>query len=346
MCMTRFCLILAVALHFVIVIGLTGCDRKPSPPRGGRVPPNGSLMIVIGPAADDPTWPAIRGGAERFAATLPNLVFDYVAPLDDDYAARKLLIDQCIERKPKAICLYVTEAGGGSKPEHDPFVALADQIRRSDILLVTMGRRLGDGSRYYAHVGVDLAWAADAIGRNLTAIAVDKRSYLLLHQRDLSAESTRIYNRFTLAARRDATMTRLREQRAAPSTAEQHRQLREMLAEFPNAGLIVTLTPRLWLEQPAGAALDSRNRFVTLSTAPPLWPRLRKGEAAALAGPLHGEIGYTAVSKAWSGLLAGEPLGRVELIPCELVTPDTLDDFAKRYAESAGIPLEQLWPKE
>ena len=303
-------------------------------------------MIVIGPAADDPTWPAIRGGAQRYAATLPNLVFDYVAPTDDDHAARKLLIDQCIERTPKAICLYVTEAGRGSGSDNDPFAALAEEIRRNNILLVTMGRRLGDGSRYYAHVGVDLAWAADAVGRNLAAIAVDKRSYLLLHQRDLSAQSTRIYNRFTLAARHDANMTRLRELRAAPSAAEQQRQLREMLAEFPNVGLIVTLTPRLWLEQPTGAALHSRNRFVTLSTSPSLWPRLRKGEAAALAGPLHGEIGYTAVSKAWTGLLAGEALGRVELIPCELVKPDSLDDFAKRYAESAGIPLEQLWPKE
>lgn len=344
--MTRFFPILALASYLIVVIGLTGCDRKPSRPKGGRVPPNGSLMIIIGPAVDDPTWPAIRGGAERFAATLPNLVFDYLAPADDDHAARKLLIDQCIERKPKAICLYVTGAGVGSRPDDDPFATLADEIRQNNILLVTMGRRLGDGSRYYAHVGVDLAWAADAVGRNLAAIAVDKRSYLLLHQRDLSAESTRIYNRFTLAARRDATMTRLREQRAAPSAAEQRRQLRELLAEFPYAGLIVTLTPRLWLEQPADTAFDSRNRFVTLSTAPSLWPRLRKGQAAALAGPLHGEIGYTAVSKAWSGLLAGEPIGRVELIPCELVMPHTLDDFAKRYAESAGIPLEQLWPKE
>lgn len=303
-------------------------------------------MIVIGPSAADPIWLAIRGGAKRFAATVPHLVFDYVAPADDEHAARKLLIDQCITLKPKAICLYVTDAGGGSEPEHDPFAPLADEIRRSDILLVTMGRRLGAGSRYYAHVGVDLASAADAVGRNLAEIAVDKRSYLLLHQRDLSAESTRIYNRFTLAARHDATMTKLREQRAAPSAPEQRRQLREMLAEFPNAGLIVTLTSRLWLEQPADTALDSRNRFVTLSTAPSLWRRLRKGEAAALAGPLHGEIGYMAASKAWTGLLAGEPLGRVELIPCELVTADTLDDFAKRYAESAGIPLEQLLPKE
>ena len=85
---------------------------------------------------------------------------------------------------------------------------------------------------------------------------------------------------------------------------------------------------------------------MTLSSAPPLWARLRKGEAAALAGPLHGEIGYTAAARVWAGLTAAEPFGRIDLVPCELITPETLDDFAGRYAESAGVPLEELLPKK
>ncbi len=302
---------------------------------------------MIGPAEEDTSLPAVRGGARRYAHDIPKIVFDYVAPPMNDVAARDALIEQCIARKPAAICLYVSEPRDETaEPSGDAFPSYVRDIHRNDILLVTIGRRLGDDPRVYAHVAVDWASAAEAVGGELTAIAGDKRSYLLLHERESSVEATRIAARFSVAARFEVAMTRLSEQRAAPRAAEQLEQMRAMLTQFPHAGLIVTLTPRLWLDPSLDTALDPRNRFVTLSSAPSLWGRLRRGEAAALAGPLHGEIGYAAAARVWAGMTAAEPFGRVELVPCELITPATLDDFARRYAESAGIPLEQLLPKE
>ena len=36
--------------------------------------------------------------------------------------------------------------------------------------------------------------------------------------------------------------------------------------------------------------------------------------------------------------------GVMRMVPSELVTPETLNDFAKRYAEAAGLELRELLP--
>ncbi len=127
-----------------------------------------------------------------------------------------------------------------------------------------------------------------------------------------------------------------------------------LLERFPNAGLVVSLDPALWLTPQAGWERDLRQvsgdfRFATLSAAPSLWSRLgtpeRPGEAAALVGPLDGEIGYAAVEMAAQLLLGASQIVRERAVPCELVTADNLADFARRYAAAAnGLDVQPFLP--
>jgi hypothetical protein len=64
---------------------------------------------------------------------------------------------------------------------------------------------------------------------------------------------------------------------------------------------------------------------------------LLAGEAAALVGPLDGEIGAAAVELAITGLMQVSDTPRLRTISCELVTAATLPDFAQRYAQAAGL---------
>jgi hypothetical protein len=137
-------------------------------------------------------------------------------------------------------------------------------------------------------------------------------------------------------------MTRLTEREADHGPPRQREQLREMLAQFSSAGLVITLTAEPWFDIPPERWLDPRNSFATLSAAPRLWPRLASGEAAALVGPLDGDVGYGAVELAWLGLTGAERAGTRPMVPCELVTPQTRTEFARRYAESAGASVESL----
>lgn len=399
---TRLTLVHLIAAAVVTALGL-GCDSKQGAPRG-TLPSPGSRIVVIGPPAGDPAWPAIRGGARRGGRETPNVVVETAVPEDATDTAYRRLIEQVLSKPAVAVCLYVPPSAegqndadpdaearpaggegseraaddaveprpsnddGNARPANDdgnarpasagaadsaatrtaaasqpaaadPFVALARDIQRRGALLITMGRDLAPGVAF-GHVAVDWPAGAELLGRRLKAIAPDKSSYVLLHQRGISPLGSACYDRFNLTATREL-MTRLTERAAGGAAGRQREQIRDMLGEFPAAGLVVTLAPDVWLADGA-PRLPPQNAIATLSAVPPLWSKLASGEAAALVGPLDGQIGAAAVELAWQGLTGSERAGVRRLVPCELATPETRIEFERRYAEAAGVSSAEL----
>ena len=182
------------------------------------------------------------------------------------------------------------------------------------------------------------------LGERLEEIARGRRSYLLLHRQGATDTDTRCYERFMRQARPRRGMTLLEERNAAESVQSPAELIRAMFVRFRHAGLAVTLDPAVWLSTPPAELLGGNARFATMGAAPTLWQYLRSGEAAALVGPLDGEIGSLAVEIAILGITESDRPGQVRIAQLELVNPDTLDDFANRYAEAAGLDLKELSP--
>lgn len=302
--------------------------------------------MVIGPSETDPQWPGIRGGAQRYAARLPILRVHCPAPADTTPEALLNTVDQALELQPGVICLCVDD------PRRcQPVV---DRIARERVLVVTVGQELDD-PRIAAHVGVDLPAAAELLGDNLERVAAGRQSYLLVHDAGRGTLATRCYQRFMERARRQFAVQLLAEGSATDADGHGDRVLTDLLKRYPRAGLVVTLDANPWLRPPAGWERDLRGlspdfRFATLSAAPVLWSRLGRpggdGQAVALVGPLDGDIGYAAVEAATDALLRHRQ-GAPRIIPSELVTPETLADFARRYAEAAGgLDVTAFLPQE
>ncbi len=255
-------------------------------------------------------------------------------------------MDQALELRPGVVCLCVDE------PQRcQPAV---ERIARERVLVVTVGQELDD-PRIAAHVGVDLPAAAELLGDNLERVAAGRQSYLLVHEAGRGTLATRCYQRFMEKARRQFAVQLLAEGSAADADGRGDRVLTDLLKRYPRVGLVVTLDANLWLRPPAGWERDLRGlspdfRFATLSTAPVLWSRLGRpggdGQAVALVGPLDGDIGYAAVEAATDALLRHRQ-GAPRIIPSELVTPETLADFARRYAEAAGgLDVSAFLPRD
>lgn len=323
-----------ILAYLFITIALTGCKRDPEPPTGGTPLPPGTLVAVIGPCQAHPSWPGIRGGAQRYGQR-PYVSCLTVAPESNDPAALQDLVDQTVGRNPLAICLCVD----------DPDIArpAAQRIVRADILLVTIGRRI-DGVNTYGHVAVNWPGAASLLGENLDKIAAGRLSYVLVHQDQQDRRASLCYARFTAAARSRSALKLLEQRNAAKSGRSQRELVEELRQRFPHVGLVVTLSPEPWVSRQPWMKLPPENRFATLGAPPRLWSRLRSGEAAALVGPLEGDIGYAAVDMAVTGLMGIPDTPRERTVPCELVMLDTLDDFARRYAAAANLDVAELMP--
>lgn len=338
---------LGLALACLGILGTTGgCEQDARSVGEAAQDVRGAVIVVIGPSETDPQWPGIRGGAQRYAARLPILRVHCPAPPDTTPAALLATVEQALELKPGVICMCVDEP-----PRWQPAV---DRIARERVLIVTVGQELND-PRVAAHVGTDLPAAAELLGDNLERIAAGRQSYLLVHAAGTGTLATRCYQRFMEKAHRQFDMKLLAEGSAADADGHGDRVLTDLLKRYPRVGLVITLDANLWLHPPAGWEHDVRGvspdfRFATLSAAPVLWSRLGRpggdGPAVALVGPLDGDIGYAAVEAATDALLRHRQ-GAPRIIPSELVTPETLADFARRYSEAAsGLDVSAFLPRD
>ncbi len=327
---------LAIMAHVLALAILTACERDPAdldrPVREMR----GTLIAVIGPGTDHPQWPGIRGGARRYFDVLPGVRGMCVAPRQNTGDALFDTMRAVLDQQPAAVCVYVTNVA---------LVRASIELAISrHVLVVTMGERVDD-PRIYGHVDVSLPEAAELLAKHLQEVAADRRSYLLVHDAGRSPLDTSLYQRFITVARRvDDHVTLLDEVNAAAGFRVQSEVIEQLLRRFPHAGLVITLNPDVWLRSRAGWQRQLRDlnptfRFATLAAVPALWSHLgtpdRPGEAAALVGPLDGDIGYAAAEIALKGIMTvGERAGS-RAIRCELVLPKDLPDFARRYSEAA-----------
>lgn len=325
------------------------CREPESDPVRGRALREPARIVFIGPDETDPVWTAIRGGAARFGAQFPEAechILSRTHATEDPDA----LLARAREFKPGAICIWLEN--------EREMRSLAARCVREGLLTVTVGPPMMDVGAYG---WVEIAWpaAAEMLGRKLNdlarqigrpehAIVGEGVAYILLHENGVSEAATTRYERFCAGAKGASTLVRVAERSTAsgdragdapasePTSTAAANVLREMLNEYPHVSLVVTLTPAPWLERDPRFRLGPPNRLATLGAAADLWSRLRSGEAAALIGPLDGEAGYAAMQLAFQGVLAVPDAPRRVTVPCEFITLENLEDFARRYAEAAG----------
>lgn len=273
---------------------------------------------------------------------MPQFRFEYVAPRVNHAEVRRELVEELLAKSPVAICLYVGRdprdsamPPASSNAALEAYVAVSRQIVERGVLLVTMGGAL-DATPVAAHVGVNRRQAAQLLGERLPELLAERRSYLLWHERDRDGDCAAVYDRFVVASRAQPNLALLDECDGASEPGTVKEQIEALTDRFRNAGLLVTLDPEPWLAPKPRCALPSGMRIATIGSAPPLWSLLKDGEAAALAGPLTGDVGYKALELAWARL-SDFDAPRQATIPSELVTPATLDDFIRRYAAAAGM---------
>jgi hypothetical protein len=314
---------------------LTGCDRSPASASGARIGSQEVLTFIIGPAGYCPEWPAIAGGAQRYSQHIPYMRLETVRLPGRTLTQVSETVSDVLKQKPYAICLYVTDAAA-ARP-------IGEQIVAHPPILITMGAPL-EGVRVFAHVDPCVANGAGLLGEKLVKIAAGRQSYLLLHESGKDALATRCYRRFMASASGQYTLTLLDQSSAAGSDASPERVLEQMVTRFHRAGLVITLSPEVWLTVAPDTVLKEQTRFATLGACPELWPHLRSGRALALVGPLDGEIGYAAMEMVSAAFTKSREFGTQRFILPELVTPETLEDFARRYAEAAGLELADLMP--
>lgn len=314
---------LLAILLFSYLAYIIGCDRGPvEKPATGPKPIVGGRIVFIGPAQDDPRSEAVLAGARRVAAQVSYLRFEFLGPPATDRSMNLRMASDALHSGAVGVCVYLYGA--------DDFAPLTEELRTSGIVLVTMGAVPRDIAPYQ-HINIDLAGGAEMIAENLSRCAAGRKTYALVHARSRSAIDHDCYERFISHRPGDSQMVQVAERDAFDPPELPSRIIADIVASFRSTAIVVTLSPEVWLTTEPPFALDEGRRFITLGAVEPLWPRLKNGEAAAIVGPLDGEIGAAAMQGVLRGVAREPAEMSLRTIPCHFVTPETLDDFARNY---------------
>ncbi len=314
---------------------LAGCREQAPAPRSSDKLVTGATIVFIGPAGGGLRWQAMLGGARKAIQSFPAIKLRPLLPSDGSDTALRDAVDRALGLQPDVLCLTVFETGEATD--------IAERVFDIGVPLITVGSgpKL---EKSVAHVRIDLTGGAQLLGAHIPEILGDRRSYVLLSCQGRSRTDTSCYARFMQAARHHSGVYLLDERCGTGSVAGMVDEIRDMLAVFPHAGMVVTLRPDVWFDNDPVMLLRDKTRLATLGASPRLWPLLRSGRAAALCGPIDGRIGHIAMDAAIVVLTRSRQFSPLHIVPCELVRPDSLDDFARRYAEAGGMRVEALLP--
>lgn len=288
-------------------------------------------IAFIGPSETDPDAPFIMGGARRYLQDFSTVHLLPFQPEDDSVKALRRTVETALADEPDAICVYLAEAEGGGE-------SLAKLLENRAV--VTMGGKL-PGNLARRHVRIDYFGATAILAEHLRELVADGRSYAVVYD-DSTPAARRAWGEFDRIARQWYSVKRLAE-RSAPPT-EQAAAVATILEQFRHTALVVTLDPRAWRDPQAHAALGPPNRFATVGSTPGLWKWLEERKAAGIVGPIHGQIGAEAVALAVEAVFQETGAGTERVVPSELITRETLPDFADRYAAAAGMEAADLLP--
>lgn len=332
---SRFHVIGGICALAALLLQFGGCDRSRGVDSGSFTTRKPALVIWVSPTANESGWSAVRSAAQASAADLGNIRLEFIAPPGPSSAAALLEgIRDAVLRKPDAICLWVIDG------ELD--AAAVRLAVSSGALVVTLGAQ-SEEPGVYAHIDCGASAAGDLLGRGLANLPEQIRTYSLIHEATRGRAAKDCYEHFELSARSSANLTILDEHDATKADARQ--LIQQTTQKFRYVGLIVTLSPRVWLETPPDLTLNiATTRFMSVGAEPGLWPALQSGKALALAGPLDGDIGRIVIDAVVSGLTHSRAGGFTRTVDVELVTRENLVDFARRYAKAARVELSTLWP--
>lgn len=292
--------------------------------------PDEFAVAFIGAGKNDPLWPALRAGAERYVHEfeLPGILID--APRVASPTEQIKLLKSLPGKGYRGVCVQV----------NDPTVLdpVIHQLCSAGVRVVTMVQDAAPDVRS-AFVGVDNA----AIGRALADAVVERLngdgSIIVIHAgEDHPIDGDRLWAfRSAISAHPGIKIYFWLDCHDRPAEAE--RLIREHAARFPNLDAFVSLDnwPLRFLEGKP-RLLPKSCQLITVGGDPGYWRYIEDGTVGAMIEARHGRTGFEAMrlcEKAIQNETIFVPRTDLSL---ESVTASTLDDFRVSWIAWSSPP--------
>lgn len=257
----------------VLFFSLTpwGCERAPE----SAERPRGNVVILIGPAAREPTWPVAIRAADSVEQARPWVRIERRAPEEASPVAVYRILDELTPQPGRTLCIWPCDV----QAVRSRLSALSD----AGLPVVLLGRDLPDCGRA-AFAGVGEREIGEALaGACLRLLPADRPTIGLLHAAESDRAQAERRDAFRAALAQDGRGEILREVDCSGRELESRRMLAGEVARYPRMGAWVLLDDWPMRGAPLGEAFAPAGTPVVLySAGATALERLRAGTVAAV----------------------------------------------------------------
>ncbi len=296
------------------------------------MPKGQGYVAFIGAGQDDPVWPILRAGAERFIRDFGAIEVRYAAPGIDSPGQQIEVIRSLSRPLLRGLCIQVIE------PE--PLCPVFDELAKSGVRIVTVMRPVVHPA-VDGHVGYDDA----AIGRELGNLVVQHLprprppavpTIMILHEGRRSRAMRERYDACLDALSREPSIERRGSADCGGDPVRARAEIASAAVRFPQLSGWVALEPwpvRAW--SPDGdrkSPLPEGCVLITCGAEPALWPYIESNVCPAVVGFDYGDAGFMAMQFCQGAIQSSEERGRLYPVPIRVVTAATLARYKQDWA--------------
>lgn len=287
------------------------------------------FIAVVASGKDDPYWPIIQAGAQRYHDDLGMLELRYCIPAGNSPKDQIDLLKSLKDPKLRGICIHPTS--------EDAILPVLAPLHGRGIPIVTMLQPLACDWPI-SHVGLNDNDVGQALAE-LTALALDERGTLMLLHAGIEHD---VYG-----PRRRSFLEHLQRYRelelfadidAGRSPRQARTVIRERSQRFPRLDAWVCLDdwPLRDFQNPA-SLFEAPTRLITVGGTPQHIDLIRRGISPGVVAADYYELGSHALRACHVALLDGEQFRPIRIeLPLRVVTANTLTDYVRDWQSWAA----------
>lgn len=298
-----------------------------------RIPEGAGVIAFVGAGQNDPLWPILRAGAERFEREQGLVEVHYAAPPVVSPEQQIALIRSLINPSLRGVCVQVIDPNS--------LGPVLTQARQSGAQIVTIMRRV-ENIRVDGHVGYD----QEAIGKALADATVrylnSQGSIMILRDGGPDRAMRNRYESFMDVIKPVLGIERWAEAECEGDPLRARREIVSLSARFPRLSAWVSMAPWPLMGYSLGSApstapavaspLPAGCTLITCGSEPWMWPYIESGLCPFVVGFNYADAGLKALQFCQAAIQAPGPGGREYGFPIRFVTPANLTDYKHDWA--------------
>ena len=303
------------------------------------------FIAFVGAGANDPLWPILKAGAQRYLEQGATLGIRFFAPASDSAQDQINLVETLQDPQMRGLCIQIVDVGA--------LMPVLNRLYNQGTLIVSMIQPAPERLRV-GHVGFDNEAVGWAVAQLTARTLHDGGSIMLLHagqENPVASARLRTFDEEIATHPEISVLARLDCQ---GDPREARRLIRERSARYPRLSAWVALDD--WPVRDLGhieSIIPPGCRFITFGGTPAQWPLIRKGICPGVVAANYYDLGHQAAQLCESAILRPSRFKSNYTAPLRTVGSTNLDEYTRDWtfwSTGQRVPDHQLqgldaWPE-